>query len=34
MDQVIQVVGALAILLAYVLAQLRLLDQHALPYLR
>lgn len=33
MDQVIQVVGALAILLAYVLAQLRLLDQHALPYL-
>jgi hypothetical protein len=32
-DQVIQVVGALAILLAYVLAQLRVLDQHALPYL-
>ena len=33
MDQLIQVVGALAILLAFVLAQLRVLDQHAFPYL-
>jgi hypothetical protein len=32
-DQVIQVVGALVILLAFVLAQLRVLDQHSFPYL-
>ena len=33
MDQVLQVVGALLILAAFVLAQVRRLDPHAYPYL-
>ena len=33
MDQLLQIVGALAILAAFALAQRRVLDQHGLPYL-
>ena len=33
MDQLLQIVGAIAILAAFALAQLRVLDQHARPYL-
>ena len=33
MPQVVQIAGALLILVAYVLAQRRVLDQHSYPYL-
>ena len=33
MDQVVQIVGALLILTAFTLAQMRLLDQQSYPYL-
>jgi hypothetical protein len=33
LDQIIQIVGALLVLAAFVLAQLRILDQHSYAYL-